>query len=169
MRSFPSIPKICPAVLSMLPFNLSIIVRPVAAQSVFINSFAKAAINLMAASARYGAFSTSDAASSNTIFPPPCTISPILFAAMLMLRTIILVTPAIRSGNPDNTFATAGSKFPAKNVMVVSPSAARAGPTSIPSAICPITFLAAAFMEFMEPYIVVAAAFAVVPVMSSSP
>ena len=96
-----------------------------------------------------------------------CGINPDTAANSCGPSAVTNVT--IADGSADITFHTAGSRFPAAKVMIAFASSLSAGPTSIPRAISPITFLAAAFIWLNDPDIVVAASFAVVPVMSNCP
>lgn len=74
-----------------------------------------------------------------------------------------------KSGIDASTFPIIGIKLPVKNVTTVSPTCFNSSVTSSPIAIFPSRFLNAAFMDAKDPDSVVAASFAVVPVIPSSP
>lgn len=64
-------------------------------------------------------------------------------------------------------FPTIGIRFPTKKVYTVSDNAVNDGPMSFPRARFPNRFLKELFIDAKEPDNVVAASFAVVPVISN--
>ena len=78
-------------------------------------------------------------------------------------RDWIKVTRA--DGRADKIFQSAGSRFPTRNVVMVVARPFSAGLRSCPSISAPMTLEAAACMDARLPLNVVAASFAVVPVM----
>ena len=76
--------------------------------------------------------------------------------------------PYTSCGMPASTLPIMGSRLPCKKVRAVSASACMGAVRSAPVLQSPSTFCAAAFMAAKLPVRVVAASFAVVPVMSRS-
>ena len=165
---FPSVPKISPAAMSILSRNVVMKLFAIVTQSALMSAFPSDATSLTAASIKYGAAASIPFASSDMISMPLCTISSALFDAIFSIRIAPVSTPDSSCGAPLMTFATIGIRFPVRNVNTVSVRASSDGPISSPSARFPSTFVNAAFIEDSDPDNVLAASFAVVPVISRS-
>ena len=166
---FLSVPRICPAALSTPVRRLVIRLLATSAQSVSSNAIPNAEITFQAASIRKGTPFTipviNDVTNCN-----PCSTSLSAFPASKFKFIVIMDSPcSIKAGIPFITFPIIGRKFPTKNVCTVSCKSNKGCCISFPSERFPTRFLAAAFIAIKEPVKVVAASFAVVPVIPNSP